>query len=139
MQDYYDQTLTHRLERHLCVISFLNGVSQTVDGVRYRRDPITPDDGQQVMDYLKNVAGLDVDDRRRRLAAAGESRLPPPAEPALPPLLPSDYRLLVPPLPPYRWCSLSYTGYFSSYNPQGYPYMKGIPSAYKAVSSRGVD
>ena len=30
MQGYYDQMLTHRLERHLCVISFLNGVSQAV-------------------------------------------------------------------------------------------------------------
>lgn len=30
MQGYYDQTSTHRLERHLCVISLLNGVSQAV-------------------------------------------------------------------------------------------------------------
>jgi shikimate kinase len=30
MEGYYDQTLTHRLERPLCMISFLNGVSQTV-------------------------------------------------------------------------------------------------------------
>lgn len=44
-----------------------NGVviAQNVDGIRYNRDPITPEQALQVMDYLKEHAGLDLEDRRR--------------------------------------------------------------------------
>lgn len=41
-------------------------VTQTIDGVRYRRDPLTAEDAASVIDYLKSVAGLDVQNRRRR-------------------------------------------------------------------------
>jgi len=39
---------------------------QTIDGVKYRRDLIALDAGNQAIDYLKDIAGLDVQDRRRR-------------------------------------------------------------------------
>ncbi len=44
-----------------------NGVAiaQNVDGVRFQRDPITPEQALQLMDYLKQYAGLDAEDRRR--------------------------------------------------------------------------
>lgn len=41
-------------------------VAQTIDGVRYRRDPIPADGANQMIDYLKDIAGLDVQNRRRR-------------------------------------------------------------------------
>jgi type II secretory ATPase GspE/PulE/Tfp pilus assembly ATPase PilB-like protein len=41
-------------------------VSQTVDGVRYKRDPILPEPAVQLLDFSKEMAGLDVTDRRRR-------------------------------------------------------------------------
>ncbi|MGI9013518.1 MAG: ATPase, T2SS/T4P/T4SS family [Phycisphaerales bacterium] len=41
-------------------------VAQTIDGVRFRRDPIAMDAGNLAIDYLKEVSGLDVQDRRRR-------------------------------------------------------------------------
>jgi type II secretory ATPase GspE/PulE/Tfp pilus assembly ATPase PilB-like protein len=41
-------------------------VAQTIDGVRYKREPIPGEAAVKVIDYLKNVAGLDVADRRRR-------------------------------------------------------------------------
>jgi type II secretory ATPase GspE/PulE/Tfp pilus assembly ATPase PilB-like protein len=44
-------------------------VGQIVDGVRYRRDPIEPGLAAAVIDYLKEAAGLNVEDRRRRQAA----------------------------------------------------------------------
>ncbi len=44
-------------------------VAQTVDGVRYRRDPISTNDGNLVVDYLKKLAGLAVQNRRKRQVA----------------------------------------------------------------------
>ncbi|MFW5653444.1 MAG: ATPase, T2SS/T4P/T4SS family [Planctomycetota bacterium] len=41
-------------------------VSQTVDSVRYRRDPVAAADAGAVIDYMKDLAGLDVQDRRRK-------------------------------------------------------------------------
>lgn len=41
-------------------------VMQTVDGVRYKRDPIAPDAGNLLIDYLKGITGQDVQNRRRR-------------------------------------------------------------------------
>lgn len=41
-------------------------VSQTVDGVRYKREAVPGDAAIKVIDYLKGFAGLDVADRRRR-------------------------------------------------------------------------
>src|SRR5690606_8309651 len=40
--------------------------AQTIDGVRYRRDPLPADGANQLIDYLKDIAGLDVQNRRRR-------------------------------------------------------------------------
>jgi type II secretory ATPase GspE/PulE/Tfp pilus assembly ATPase PilB-like protein len=41
-------------------------VSQSIDGVRYKREPLASDVANAVIDFLKKVAGLEVDDRRRR-------------------------------------------------------------------------
>lgn len=43
--------------------------SQLVDGVRMRRDPMPPDLATASIDYLKGVAGLDVNERRKRQSA----------------------------------------------------------------------
>ncbi|MCE2883075.1 MAG: Flp pilus assembly complex ATPase component TadA [Planctomycetaceae bacterium] len=45
-------------------------VSMLVDGVRVKRDSLAPDVGNAVIDMLKRIAGLDVNDRRRRQAGA---------------------------------------------------------------------
>jgi type II secretory ATPase GspE/PulE/Tfp pilus assembly ATPase PilB-like protein len=44
-------------------------VAHIVDGVRYKRDPLTADMALKVVDYLKKCAGLDLEDRRRRQTA----------------------------------------------------------------------
>lgn len=41
-------------------------VTQTIDGITYKRDPLPADQALAVVDYLKDLAGLDVSDRRRR-------------------------------------------------------------------------
>lgn len=41
-------------------------VTQTIDGVKYRRDPVAADAGNALIDYFKSLAGLDVQNRRRR-------------------------------------------------------------------------
>jgi len=41
-------------------------VSQTVDGIRYKRDPLPPELATAAIDYLRDMAGMDVKDRRRR-------------------------------------------------------------------------
>ncbi|MCZ6446379.1 MAG: ATPase, T2SS/T4P/T4SS family, partial [Planctomycetota bacterium] len=43
-------------------------VSQTVDGVRFKRDPVQVESGLRLIDYFKEMAGLNVEDRRRRQA-----------------------------------------------------------------------
>ncbi len=56
---------------HLEVVVGTNGgtVSQLVDGVRYKRDPLRSDAAMALVDYLKSIAGLSVEDRRRRQTA----------------------------------------------------------------------
>lgn len=44
-------------------------VHQTIDGIRYKRDPLPTDAGLRVIDYLKDIAGVDVEDRRKRQIA----------------------------------------------------------------------
>jgi type II secretory ATPase GspE/PulE/Tfp pilus assembly ATPase PilB-like protein len=46
-----------------------SAVAQTIDGVRYKLDPLPAESVLSVIDYLKKMGGLDVDDRRRRQAA----------------------------------------------------------------------
>jgi type II secretory ATPase GspE/PulE/Tfp pilus assembly ATPase PilB-like protein len=52
-------------------------VAQIIDGVRYRRDGLAVESAIRLIDYLKDVAGLDVEDRRRQ--QAGNFRLRSPA------------------------------------------------------------
>lgn len=51
-------------------------VGQTIDGLRYKRDPIAADMAVRLMDYLKEVAGLDVADRRRKQVGDFKLRSP---------------------------------------------------------------
>ncbi|MHC4100367.1 MAG: ATPase, T2SS/T4P/T4SS family, partial [Planctomycetota bacterium] len=53
----------------LAVGSQSNVVAQTVDGVRYKLDPIPGTSALGVLDYVKSLGCLDVEDRRRRQAA----------------------------------------------------------------------
>jgi type II secretory ATPase GspE/PulE/Tfp pilus assembly ATPase PilB-like protein len=46
-----------------------SAISQTVDGIAYKREPLAPDTALAVVDYFKSLAGLDVKDRRRRQMA----------------------------------------------------------------------
>lgn len=39
---------------------------QTVDGIRFKRDQMTTDQSVQLLDFIKSLAGLDLEDRRRR-------------------------------------------------------------------------
>ena len=44
-------------------------VSQTIDGIRYKREPLQPESAAHLIAYLKEIAALNVDDRRRRQTA----------------------------------------------------------------------
>jgi type II secretory ATPase GspE/PulE/Tfp pilus assembly ATPase PilB-like protein len=52
-------------------------MSQMVDGVRYKREAVTPEQAMQLVDYLKTYAGLDVQDRRRQ--QSGEFKIESPS------------------------------------------------------------
>ncbi len=41
-------------------------VSQFIDGIRYKREPASPEAALHAIDYIKDIAGLDVEDRRCR-------------------------------------------------------------------------
>lgn len=56
-----------------------NGVtsSHIVDGLRYKLEPMTPEQAVQLIDYIKEYAGLDIEDRRRQ--QTGEFKIEGPA------------------------------------------------------------
>ncbi len=51
-------------------------VMQSVDGIRYKRETILTDPAIRMIDYLKDIAGLDVNDRRRRQSGEFHMRGP---------------------------------------------------------------
>ena len=51
-------------------------VAQTIDGVKFRRDALAPEVANPLIDYLKDIAGLDVQNRRRRQVGSFEMRGP---------------------------------------------------------------
>ena len=53
-----------RLE--LAVTSKGGNAAQIIDGVRYKREPLTKEIAASIVDYLKQAAGLDVEERRKR-------------------------------------------------------------------------
>ena len=53
------------------------GVSMLVDGVRVKRDALPPDTGNQAIDMIKRLAGLDPADRRRK--QSGKCKMDGPA------------------------------------------------------------
>ena len=69
-EDLLGPALSARASRVEMVVATQPGaaaaVSQTIDGVRYKREPVPGDAAIKVIDYLKTMAGLDVNDRRRR-------------------------------------------------------------------------
>lgn len=40
-------------------------IGHIIDGVRYKKEPISTEDGLKLFDYLKELSGLDVSDKRR--------------------------------------------------------------------------
>jgi type II secretory ATPase GspE/PulE/Tfp pilus assembly ATPase PilB-like protein len=53
----------------LAVGSQSNAVAQTIDGVRFKLEPIPGTSALSLLDYIKSLGCLDVEDRRRRQAA----------------------------------------------------------------------
>lgn len=51
-------------------------IRQTIDGIQYKRETVPTESAVRLMDYLKDIGGLDVQDRRRRQAAKFEIRSP---------------------------------------------------------------
>jgi type II secretory ATPase GspE/PulE/Tfp pilus assembly ATPase PilB-like protein len=51
-------------------------IRQTIDGIQYKRETIPTDASLRLMDYLKDIAGLDVSDRRRRQSGQFKLRGP---------------------------------------------------------------
>ncbi len=51
-------------------------VVQTIDGIRFKRETIPPDVMGRMVDYLKDLAGMDVNDRRRRQQGAFKLQSP---------------------------------------------------------------
>lgn len=45
-------------------------VTQTIDGVKYKRDPLPAETSVKLIDYIKDIAGLNVEDRRRQQTGA---------------------------------------------------------------------
>lgn len=58
-------------------------VTQMIDGVRYKREAPPPETAVPMIDYLKEIAGLNVEDRRRRQTGEVRVRGPIDAEVAL--------------------------------------------------------
>jgi general secretion pathway protein E len=51
-------------------------VAQSIDGIRYKRETVATDAAIRTIDYLKDIAGLDVNDRRRRQSGQFHMRGP---------------------------------------------------------------
>lgn len=75
-----EDILTPALIQRAAAIELLPGrngqyqVSQTVDGMRYRRDPLEPGVANALIDYFKSAAALDVADKRRRQTGSFNAR-----------------------------------------------------------------
>ncbi len=66
-EDVIGQGVASRASRiELSVEPSGTSCAQTIDGIRYKRPPVATDAGMQLIDYMKDLAGLDLDDRRRR-------------------------------------------------------------------------
>jgi general secretion pathway protein E len=66
-EDLLGPAVSARASKLEMAVGAKGGVAyQTVDGIRYKREPIPPEAGMRLVDYLKRFAGLEVEDRRRR-------------------------------------------------------------------------
>ncbi|MCP4834376.1 MAG: Flp pilus assembly complex ATPase component [Phycisphaera sp.] len=67
MEDVLLPAITARSTRLEVAVSAKGGsVAQMVDGVRYKREPLTKEVAASIVDYLKQAAGLKVDERRKK-------------------------------------------------------------------------
>ncbi|MBC01908.1 MAG: hypothetical protein CMJ34_01205 [Phycisphaerae bacterium] len=67
MEDLLLPGLTARSTRMEVAVTAKGGsVAQMVDGVRYKREPLGKELAASIIDYLKQAAGLDVDERRKK-------------------------------------------------------------------------
>lgn len=66
-EDVLAPALTSRASRLEMAIG-PNGaqIAQTVDGLRYKREALSSDNAVRLLDYLKEIAGLDMNDRRKK-------------------------------------------------------------------------
>ncbi|MHC4615320.1 MAG: hypothetical protein ACYTAU_17305, partial [Planctomycetota bacterium] len=53
-----------------------NVVAQTIDGIRYKREPLPVESALPLLDYIKSLGCLDVEDRRRRQTCTFQMRGP---------------------------------------------------------------
>ncbi len=66
-EDLIGPAVSGRASKLEMAVGAKGGVAyQTVDGIRYKREPIPPEAGTRLVDYLKRFASLDVEDRRRK-------------------------------------------------------------------------
>ncbi|MHC4107455.1 MAG: GspE/PulE family protein [Planctomycetota bacterium] len=76
-EDVIGQGVAGRASRiELAVEPSGTSCAQTIDGIRYKRQPVTTDAGMQLIDYIKDLAGLDLEDRRRRQAGTFRMQSP---------------------------------------------------------------
>lgn len=76
-EDLIGPAISARASRLELVVGTNGGsVSQIIDGVRYKRETVPTDISLRLIDYLKEICGLDVSDRRRRQAGKCQVRGP---------------------------------------------------------------
>ena len=67
MEDVLLPALNARSTRLEVAVTAKGGsVAQMVDGVRYKREPLTKELAASIVDYLKQAAGLDMEERRKK-------------------------------------------------------------------------
>jgi type II secretory ATPase GspE/PulE/Tfp pilus assembly ATPase PilB-like protein len=77
-EDVLAPALTGRASRLEMAVSPAGAnIAQTVDGLKYKREPIPGENALKLLDYLKDIAGLDLADRRKR--QSGEFRVKGPS------------------------------------------------------------
>lgn len=73
-EDMLGPALAARASRvELNVATSGGSISQTIDGIRYKRETAPTESSMRMIDYLKDIAGLDLAERRRR--QTGDFRL----------------------------------------------------------------
>ena len=76
-EDLFGPAIAARASRVELLVGQNGGlIRQTIDGIQYKRETIPTEAALRLMDYLKDIAGMDVADRRRRQAGDFKLRGP---------------------------------------------------------------